>query len=322
MSTIREVARAAGVSVATVSRVINNQGPVKKETRDKVQQIINEMNYEPNQVARTLFSKTSTMVGIIIPDMQNSFYAQVIEGIQKVLQAKGYSALISFDVGGDPSKYEKCIKNFEQNNVAGIITSSFPLSSPDKVKVPLVMYDSDNADDKIVRIASDNLQGGKDCADLIGGHPKHLVVQYLSTGFPTIRERLSAMLEELNERQISYQLMSLGDSTTLDAPSTAIDLLRKFPNTDAIIAINDVYAAEIIMALKKNGKRVPEDVQVVGYDNSNLGRYLDPDLSTVDQQPILIGQTAAKRLLGIINGDESTENSLIQVKKIQRHSTL
>lgn len=322
MSTIREVAKAAGVSVATVSRVINNNGPVKAETRKKVEQTIKSMNYEPNLVARSLFSKKSKMVGIIIPDIQNPFYAQIIEGIQKVLQANGYYSLVSFDAGGDKLKYQSYIKNFEQNNVAGIISSAFEITDPESVQVPLVMYDSANIDDEIVRVASDNLQGGKACADLIQGHPQHLVVQYYSTNFPTIRERVSAILEELNQRQLSYQLAALGDATTISAKKSAEDLVAQFPQADAFIAVNDIFAAELIQALKKAGRRIPEDVQVVGYDNNSISQYLSPALSTVDQQPRLIGQIAAKRLLAQIKGDDSAENSLIPVKKVKRDSTL
>lgn len=101
MSTIRDIAKLAGVSVATVSRIINHSGKVSLKTRNKVEKIIQETHYQPNQVARTLYQKTSKMIGIIIPDLNNRFYAQIVDGIQKVIQKAGYTALISFGTNSD-----------------------------------------------------------------------------------------------------------------------------------------------------------------------------------------------------------------------------
>lgn len=317
MTTIRDIAKLADVSTATVSRIINNSGKVKSETRAKVEQIIKDNDYHPNQVARSLYQKKSKMIGIIVPDLTNAFYAKIIDGIQDVLQEKEYSILISFSAGADVNKYNQFINEFQQNNIDGIISSAF--LTTEKPKLPLIMYDSANINDQIIRIASDNIKGGKECASLLQKNVKSVFIQHYSLELPTVRERLSAITQTLNERKINYQLFEIKD---VDIEQAAKDALNELDGHDAVIAVNDMYAAAIVKEARQRKLRIPEDFQLVGYDNNDLSGYTDPTISTIDQQPYLIGKTAAKRLLDLLNGDKSTENSIIDIKTIKRESTL
>lgn len=317
MTTIRDIAKLADVSTATVSRIINNSGKVKSETRAKVEQIIKDNDYHPNQVARSLYQKKSKMIGIIVPDLTNAFYAKIIDGIQDVLQEKEYSILISFSAGADVNKYNQFINEFQQNNIDGIISSAF--LTTEKPKLPLIMYDSANINDQIIRIASDNIKGGKECANLLQKNVKSVFIQHYSLELPTVRERLSAITQTLNERKINYQLFEIKD---VDIEQAAKDALNELDGHDAVIAVNDMYAAAIVKEARQRKLRIPEDFQLVGYDNNDSSGYTDPTISTIDQQPYLIGKTAAKRLLDLLNGDKSTENSIIDIKTIKRESTL
>lgn len=318
MSTIRDIAKLAGVSVATVSRIINHSGKVSLKTRNKVEKIIQETHYQPNQVARTLYQKTSKMIGIIIPDLNNRFYAQIVDGIQKVIQKAGYTALISFGTNSDEKKYHQEINNFINNNVDGIISSAFPISNDFHLNTPLVMYDSANINDDIVRITADNKKGGKQSVDLLEENPKRVLVQHWPLSLPTIRERVEAIIKELNKRQISY---ILEEASTTDPYLTVQSVLNKSNRFDAVITVNDLYAAEIIKEARRRDLKIPSDFQLVGYDNNILCEYTYPTLSTIDQQPKLIGKTAAERLLKLIDGKSSTTNSIINVLPIKRNST-
>lgn len=310
MTTIRDIAKLANVSVATVSRIINNSGKVSKATRKKVNQIINETNYHPNQVARTLYQKRSKMIGIIIPFVDNVFYARVINGIQSVLQPAGYTCLISFSVGSDSQKYQNAISSFLQNNIDGIISSSFDLHE-NYYHIPLVMYDSANIEDNIVRIVSNNIKGGKESVHLISNNlSKKVLIQHLPLDLPTVNERISSIIKELNKQQLDYTLQEINENDTYDMG--AEEALKNIKNYDAIITVNDIYAAHILKLAKERNLKIPEDFQLVGYDNNELSEFTTPTLSTIDQQPELIGKTAAKRLLKMINGAQSTENSLIE----------
>ncbi|MBP2058457.1 LacI family transcriptional regulator [Lactobacillus colini] len=318
MTTIRDVAKLAGVSVATVSRILNNKNNVTEKTRQKVEQAIKQTNYSPNQVARNLYKKRSKMIGIIVPYLENSFYAEIIDGIQKILQPAGYTALISFGAESDNDKYKQFIQNFEQNNIDGIITSAFDISLDNTITVPLVMYDSANIDDNIVRIASDNISGGKSCVELLGNNTRHVLIQHMSLSLPTVRERIEATIKELNHRKINYTLMEVGNPRISDDAKKAISFS---PNYDAIITVNDLYAAEILKIANERNISVPQDIQIVGYDNNPISSYTNPAISTVDQHPEEIGETAANRLLKLIRGDTSSMNSITPITKIKRQST-
>lgn len=318
MTTIRDIAKLANVSVATVSRIINNSGKVSKDTREKVNKIINETNYHPNQVARTLYQKRSKMIGIIVPFIENVFYARIINGIQSILQPAGYTCLISFNVGSDRKKYQKAINSFLQNNIDGIISSAFDLHD-NYYHIPLVMYDSANIDDNIVRVVSNNIKGGKESVNLIENSTKKILIQHFPLNLPTVNERISSIINKLNEKQIDYTLQEINEDDTYDIG--AKNALKSISNYDAIITVNDIYAAHILKLAKKRNLKVPEDFQLVGYDNNELSEFTTPTLSTIDQQPELIGKTAAERLLEMINGRKTTENSLIDIKTIKRKST-
>lgn len=316
--TIRDIAKLANVSVATVSRIINNSGKVSDKTRLKVNKIIEETNYHPNQVARTLYQKRSKMIGIIIPFAENIFYSRIINGIQSVLQPAGYTCLISFSVGSNNKKYQAAINNFLQNNIDGIISSAFEMNE-NICRIPLVMYDSANISDDIIRIASDNAKGGKESVKLISTAKRAVLIQHLPLSLPTVKERGTSIINELKKRHLTYTLQEISEHDTYKL--VAEKALHNIQTYDAIITINDIYAAHILKLARKMNLRVPADFQLVGYDNTEMSELTSPTLSTIDQQPELIGKTAAKRLLALIDGKSSTENSVIDIKTVKREST-
>ena len=319
MTTIRDIAKLSGVSVATVSRIINHCGKVSETTKQKVEKIISQTHYQPNQVARTLYQKKSKMIGIIIPDLNNRFYAQIIDGIQEVIQKEGYTALISFSTNSDVKKYQNAIINFENNNVDGIITSAFTIPPNFHLNTPLVMYDSANINDDIVRIVSNNTKGGKESIKLLSKKIEKVLIQHWPLSLPTIRERIEAMTAEASKLKIDYLLEETPENNPYISAQSALNKSNQF---DAIITVNDLYAAEIIKEAKRRNLKIPDDFQLVGYDNNILCGYTSPTISTIDQKPKLIGQTAAHRLLDLMSGNNSTRNSIIDVLPIKRDSTL
>ncbi|KAA9267237.1 LacI family DNA-binding transcriptional regulator [Lactobacillus jensenii] len=316
--TIKEIAKLAGVSTATVSRIINNSGKVKEETRIKVQNIIDQNNYRPNQVARTLFKKKSNIIGIIVPDLSNMFYSKIIEGIQNIIDNTNYSLMISFSAGSDDKKYIDFIRKFQQENVDGIITSAFSGEYVTKIKTPIVMYDSANIEDNIIRIASDNKAGGKLISKFLNKNIKKVLIQHLDLSLPTVAERFNSLIAELNKRDITYNLVAVEGLSKKNASQKVLENIKHF---DAVISVNDEYAADIIKESRLNGFKIPEDFQLVGYDNTNLAQYTDPTISTIDQQAFEIGKAAARRLIDRIDGNKNTENTIIPVKALKNEST-
>lgn len=321
MASIREIAKRAGVSTATVSRVINNSGNVSQTTYKKVINIIKELNYDPKDNSYYYHSNNTKIVGIIIPDLQNQFYERIISGIQEVLKPLGYELLISFDTAGDVRKYEKFINTYRKINVAGIICSAFTLPEYQKIDLPFVMFDSGNIQDNIVRIVSDNKTGGKLCVDILSNKTKNVIIQHLDLRYPTVQERIEGMIDELNFKKIPYTIQAQSLKDLKHDPHSLFSKfdLRKY---DAVITPNDLFAASIIKEADAMGLSIPQDFQLVGYDNNNLDNFTSPTISTIDQQPRLIGNAAANRLLGLINGSTNHNNTIIPVKAIKRNSTL
>lgn len=318
MTTIRDIAKLSGVSVATVSRILNNSGKVSQETRAIVEKVISETGYHPNQVARTLYHKKSKMIGIIIPDLSNNFYTKIIDGIQELLQSNGYSALISFGAKSDTSKYLQFIKNFEDNNIDGIISSSFDVPSDLRINCPLVIYDSADIQDDFIRVCSDNKKGGRISADMISKKADRVLIQHWPLTLPTVCERIEATVNELKNLGIAYVLQEVSE---LNPAHVAQELFAKTLDFDAIITVNDIYAAEIIREAQKKNLHIPDDFQLVGYDNNILCEYTTPTISTIDQQPEKIGYYAAKSLLSLINGEKSSDNIIVDVVPIKRKTT-
>ncbi len=258
------------------------------------------------------------MIGIIIPFAENIFYSRIINGIQSVLQPAGYTCLISFSVGSNNKKYQAAINNFLQNNIDGIISSAFEMNE-NICRIPLVMYDSANISDDIIRIASDNAKGGKESVKLISTAKRAVLIQHLPLSLPTVKERVTSIINELKKRHLTYTLQEISEHDTYKL--VAEKALHNIQTYDAIITINDIYAAHILKLARKMNLRVPADFQLVGYDNTEMSELTSPTLSTIDQQPELIGKTAAKRLLALIDGKSSTENSVIDIKTVKREST-
>lgn len=316
--TIKEIAKLAGVSVATVSRVINNNGPVKEETRQLVVKVVKQYNYDTGTSKRRQIN--SKIVGIIVPTISNQFYTQVISGIEEALNRNGYSALFVSGANGDVRKYKKYLRMFMQEGVAGIISSAFN-GQEIAVDVPLVIFDSANIDDNIVRVVSDNKTGGKWCSDLLSNSAKNILVQHLPLRYPTVRERIDALIAELEYKRLNYTLQEF-EGVNLPKYETMVLPKVDFEKYDAIIAPSDLYALALLRQALHRGFKVPEDFQLVGYDNNPFATFSTPSLSTIDQQPFEIGQETASRLLQLIQGKSETKNSVISVRAIKRESTL
>lgn len=181
------------------------------------------------------------------------------------------------------------------------------------------MYDSANINDDIVRIVSNNTKGGKESIKLLSKKIEKVLIQHWPLSLPTIRERIEAMTAEASKLKIDYLLEETPENNPYISAQSALNKSNQF---DAIITVNDLYAAEIIKEAKRRNLKIPDDFQLVGYDNNILCGYTSPTISTIDQNPKLIGQTAAHRLLDLMSGNNSTRNSIIDVLPIKRDSTL
>lgn len=322
MATMREVALSAGVSVATVSRVLNNTGYVHEDTRKRVESVIEQLEYSPNEVARSLFKKESRIIGLLLPDITNPFFPQLARGIEDEAQKQGYHLLF----GNSDEKLEKelqYIQTFLQNNVVGLITVSISSGkiNYDDISIPTVFLDRGSEEDFYVY--ADGREGGKLAAlEMIKRGSRNITVIKGPANLHSAQERFQGAIEVLMNEQVDFQVISTDSFAFLDAREWARELFDKYPETDGVIASNDITATAVLHEALQRGKKVPDEVQIIGYDDIPQSSLLFPALSTIRQPAYEMGKEAAALLISIIK-KETVEKKHIKlpVTYINRETT-
>lgn len=322
MATIKDVANQAGVSVATVSRVLNENGYVHEDTRRKVEETIRQLNYSPNEVARSLYKKKSKLIGLLLPDITNPYFPQLARGVEDRLQENEYRLIFG---NSDESRQKEMdyIQTFVQNNVVGVISST---NDPDAdiyagLKIPVVFLDRTSNDSPSVY--ADGREGGRLAAREMAkrGSKRVTVIQGPVSVRPAM-DRFEGAVEVLKELGVPFDVLKTTSFSFTEAEGWAQKLFRQYPDTDGVIASNDIVASAVLQEAFRLGKRVPEDIQIVGFDDIPLSRLLTPSLSTIHQPAYEMGREAAGLLIQLIEGSQ-VEQKIIQysVQFIERQTT-
>ncbi len=319
--TIRDVAKKANVSVSTVSRVINQKGYVHEETKIIVDKIIEEIGFVPNQLARSLTSRSSKIIGVIVPHIGPSFYGELLEGIESQASAYGYKIMFCH-TQDDPDRELEYLKFFEQYNIEGLIIAS-NFSNIDKLselKIPVVTVDH-ILDENIPSITSDNVKGGNLAAKkLIETGARNILVFRGPSFLLTTMERTIGFLNGLKEEKMYADIF---DFDLINPDIKLIEeILKNNPSVDGIFAFSDTLAIATLNILQKLGKKVPEDVSLVGYDDTPYAKWVTPSITTIHQSVYFMGKQSFINLTRLIRGVELENlHDIIDVKLIERTST-
>ena len=310
MPTIKDVAAMAGVSVATVSRYINGSGYVSENAREKIAKAVEKLNYTPNEVARSLYKKTSKLIGLLVPQIDNPYFNNIITGVEHICNERGYHLIISnVSKNEDERKY---IESFMTNNVAGIISSIGTSDVYEKLKCPIVGVDrACNSFEHTVFYDEEN--GGRMAAEMIrkGGAKKVLV----ASGPKDIKialERLKGSEDVLKSGDIDYDVYFTKGYDFESATAFVEHIENAECRYDSIIACNDLHALCAALYMDRTGVKIPEDVQIVGYDDTIFSKLSNPKLSTIKHDGVLLGEKSAEMLIDMIEKKE-IENSKIQL---------
>jgi DNA-binding LacI/PurR family transcriptional regulator len=322
MPTIKDVAKRANVSVATVSRVINNTGYVNVETRAMVEEAIKDLGYVPNELARSLFRKQSKIIGLIVPHISTYFFGELIEAIEDAVTQAGYKLMI-FNSKDDDDLEKKHLNVLSQYNIDGLILVANTKSAKAYMKLgtPLITIDH-IIDDTVPSISSDNIQGGTLAA-------QHLVARGAKK---LIHFRGPSDLITVVDRTIGYDAVIAQHS---DVTSVSFDLdfrnpdindieafIRTHDDVDGIFCSSDIIALYAISVLKKMGRKIPEDVQVIGFDNIELADVLVPRLTTIAQPIDEFGQRSMDILQTLMKKQElPKQHQVVPVTLIERETT-
>lgn len=322
MATIRDVAKHAGVSVATVSRVINETGYVHDDTRKKVETAIKALHYTPNEVARSLFKRKSRLIGLLLPDITNPFFPELARGVEDEMQENDFR--IIFGNSDENMKKEKeYIQTFVQNNVVGVIAST---NHPDtdtyrNLNIPVVFLDR-TADNR-PSVYADGREGGRIAAqEMVARGSRQITVMQGPKHIRPAQDRFKGAIEALSEQGIAFNVVMTSSFSFTEAGTWAKELFEQHPFTDGVIASNDIVATAVLHEAQRLGKRVPEDVQVIGFDDIPLSSLLSPSLSTIRQPAYDMGKEAALLLIRLIEqGKVDNRNIQLPVSFVERDTT-
>lgn len=320
--TIREIAKKANVSVATVSRAVNNKGYVHEETKKAIEKVVNEMGYTPNQLARLLLKRQSGIIGVIIPHTVSPFIGELIEGIENEAMTNGYKVMLCIT----NNQYDReidYIKVFEQYMIDGLIISSNFLNT-DKVmalNIPIVSIDH-IIDPSIPSITTDNIGGGRMAAEkLIESGATNFVLFRGPSFLITTSERTLGFVEVLNKHNLPYEFYDF-DLVSPDY-NFIYNYLLNNPQINGIFTTSDTLGIVTVGILNKLGREISKDVFLVSFDGLPMSKWIYPAITTITQPINYMGVEAVSTLLKLIQGKELHEqHKIIQVALKERETTI
>lgn len=327
--TIYDVAREANVSMATVSRVVNGNPNVKPATRKKVLATIKELGYRPNAVARGLASKKTTTVGAIIPDISSIFFAELARGIEDIATMYKYNIILS-NSDQNKDKELQLINTMLEKQVDGIIFMGGNISEEhadafESSSVPVVLAATYDGTDTLASVNIDYKQAayeavnyliekGNDKIAFVSGHEDTMIDRLKEEGY-------RQAMQEANKQVIDDYILH-GDYSYHYGLKAADKLLKLENKPSAVFAASDEMALGVVHGIQDKGYKVPEDLDVVGFDNTRLATMVRPTLTTIVQPMYDIGAVAMRLLTKFMNKEEVDEKKVVLPHRlIERDST-
>ncbi|MGG2014182.1 LacI family DNA-binding transcriptional regulator [Bacillus sp. S10(2024)] len=313
MATIRDVAKLAGVSVATVSRVLNEKGYVHEDTVKQVKKAIEELQYKPNAVAKALFKKSSTMIALLVSNMQDPASLSLLTVIEEEAYKEGYQIVIC------NVKHKRGYMDvFEQNNIAGILMTRdvYEGLPKERVSVPFVIIDSNE------ERASQYYNGAIQAVSLLAEKGCRFLA-YIHEGLSheAMEEHFTGFLDVVWEKNISYRVIEMCRREK-NSEQIAMDVLRKHPYIDGIVTCSDTAGINFIRAAHSLHISIPECLQIIGLNGTVQGEWSTPSLTTIAQPITSVGRAAIQKLIAKIKKVEDNHEIVnLDFVLIERGST-
>ncbi|HEX9825069.1 MAG TPA: LacI family DNA-binding transcriptional regulator [Flavobacteriaceae bacterium] len=342
--TLKQIARELDVSISTVSKALKDSLEISQDTREKVQAFAKLYNYRPNNIALSLKNRKTKNIGVIIPEIVHYFFSKAINGVELVANKRGYNVII----GLSNESFDKEVINMEMlanGSIDGFIISiaKETLSVQDyhhfketiNQGMPIVMFDRVIDEIECDKVIVDDVNGAKLAVNkLVSNGCKTIAIvstrDYISVG----RLRTQGYLEALEENDIKPNpnlILKVDDKFVTDDYLNILEaeitqLLIKNKTIDGILAVNEIYALTAIKAARKLGKKIPDDIQVIGFTDGVLSRHATPSLTTVRQHGQAMGEKAAELLIDKLENEnedleEEYKTIVIETDLVEREST-
>lgn len=327
-SSLRDVAKTAGVSTATVSRVLTGAGPASQDARSRVLRAVQELDYHPNWLAKSLRSRHTNTIGLLLPDLGNLFFSALLKGAEQQASSRGWNVILC-NTDEDIQREESLVRTLVERRIDGLILCpaagshhylrrylerGLPIVAVNRavrdLPLPVVTNDNDSAAYKVTRHL---LAKGLHRLALIPGLPD----------LSTTEDRLGGSCRAAEEFGLQRKdlLIRHADGRTADAYKAALDCLTAHPRPQAIFAFNRPMTEAVLMAIHARGLRCPDDIALVGFDDFRSAAVLTPPLSMVEQYPVEMGARAVVELSQVIHsGQASRPLTVIPTRLIIRAS--
>jgi LacI family transcriptional regulator len=332
--TIYDIAQQLDISTATVSRALQNNPVINKNTRRKIQEAARELGYRQNTFASNLRKQKTNTIGIIVHELNSNFITSVLAGIEKVTADAGYDLLIAHS--SESFKKETAnVLNLFHKRVDGLIASlAFDTRGLDHFQsffdknIPVIFFDRVEEKADNTKVIIDNFKAGYQATKhLIEQGCKRIVIVTASLSRNVYAERLRGYKEALRERQIKFdeKLVLIKDLSEKCGREAALQILQMKPRPDSAFITNDFSAAVCMQTLKEKGIRIPQDIAIVGFNNDAICKIIEPQLTTINYPGMDIGEMAARNLIAHLKGDtdiRQTNTIIAKSELIIRQSSL
>lgn len=329
--TMRQIAERAGVSIGTVSHVINETATVRPKLRDRVLDAIRSMGYQPSALAQGLRKNRTNMLGMVIPDITNPFFPGVVRGAEDVAYKRSFRVILC-NADNDPFKEASYVRELRSYQIAGLLI--IPAAGADiaghlrayaSASVPVVCIDRVPEGWKGDAVLVANAEGAYLATrHLIHMGHKRLAVIAGPLGLTNAAERLKGFKRALNEALIDIEQEFVQEASfdTASGYQAAVRLLRMLPRPTGIFACNDLMAFGVLQAARELGLRCPEDVSIAGFDCLEFTKFTDPSLTSVYQPGYQLGATAARLLLQRVDGLRSAPKKVLLPTELKKRNSV
>ncbi|PEE45838.1 LacI family transcriptional regulator [Priestia megaterium] len=329
LATIRDVAAKAGVSAATVSRIINNKGQATPETIARVHAIIKELGYKPNVVARSLTSRKSNTIALLVPTISNPFFPELARGVEDVANSYGLNIFLC-NTDDEREKVNNYLVSLRERYVDGVIINSLNLTNEDLEElhsngIPTITLDRTFSNHEFSSISVKHRIGAqlatKHLIDI--GCKRIGLIRGPEDDFTAV-QRMWGYRDYVKEFDwFDQSWIALGDFSVKSGYLCMKELFQRHPDIDGVFASNDLMAIGLLKAAHEWGRKVPDELAIIGFDGIDMSQYTNPPISTIKQPSYEMGKMAMEELLRLIKKPESDFNKIeLDVELILRESSM
>jgi len=329
--TMKDVAKEAEVSVATVSNIINKKNKyVSPELKQRVEKAIKKLNYSPNKIARSLKVQKSFNIGVLVPDITNPFFAEIVKGGEKLAVSNDYQILL-YNTDGKTQREKDGINNFLNQGVDGIIDIAPRRKNKDiekyyeNNKVPMVIVDRPiKLSNKYAGVVyADNYIGSYEVAEhLFVSEKRKYICMAGPKNVPNVKKRIKGFVDGLKDLGLSKNDIEIiyGEFNHKSGHDLMKMLLNKYKSPISIFVCSDIMAWGAIEAIKNN-RKIPDDISIVGFDNIYFSELLNPSLTTVNQPKFDLGYKSVQLLFNMLKNKKNKKEIILSTNLVIRKTT-